>query len=111
MTQKLKDKLKQIDSDLLEVNAKIRPLSQAVSALREERQEILYKIEYSKKQPRVTDHAVIRLLERRYGFDFEEYRNQILDESAIKAINAGAQKIKRDGMQLIIKDKAVVTIL
>jgi len=30
------------------------------------------------KQPTVTDHAVIRYLERVYGFDFEKQREELL---------------------------------
>ena len=62
-----------------------------------------------KEAPRVSDHAVIRFLERKHGFDFENVRKQLLSPAVIKAMEIGAQGVKIDGGRLVIKEKTVVT--
>lgn len=102
------ERLKDERSDLLD---KIKPLNQRLSKVDLQITKIEDDIVELNRKPRVTDHAVIRWLERKYGFDFEKQRNELLDDSSIKAINMGASKIKRDGNVLVIKDKAIVTVI
>lgn len=60
-------------------------------------------------KPRVSDHAVIRYLERKYGFCFEDVRKEILDAQAAAAIEAGATKIKKGDMEFTVRDKCITT--
>lgn len=61
--------------------------------------------------PRVTDHALVRYMERAYGFDMGKLRDEILTRERIGAINAGASRIKVNGLTFRIANKAVVTIV
>lgn len=60
--------------------------------------------------PRVSDHAVLRWIERRYGFDIEAERQKI-DALTAPAIAAGATVLKVDGVQFVLKGGRVVTTL
>lgn len=58
----------------------------------------------------VTDHAVLRWIER-YGFvDIEAIRAQIYAETR-EAISAGATRLTIDGMEYRIRDSHVVTLV
>jgi len=59
----------------------------------------------------VTDHAVVRWLERKHGLNIDSVRQEILDNgtaSAIKFIGTG--KVVKDGLTLVIKDRVVITV-
>ena len=63
-----------------------------------------------KKQPsiRVSDHAVLRYLERVGGFEIEALRQNIAKRCE-SAVNAGASSITIDGVALLIEDGVVIT--
>lgn len=62
--------------------------------------------------PRISDHAVIRYLERRHGFDFEAVRAEMLTKAVRVAVEFGASTVV-DGLggRLIIRNGTVVTYL
>lgn len=68
-------------------------------------------IKDSKKEPEVTDHALIRYLERVNGFDVEGFRRNILTPALIGAIKSGAQRYKSDGIEFAINGNKVVTVV
>lgn len=57
----------------------------------------------------VTDHAILRYLERALGFDIEALRRGIADKCAA-AIRAGAASKVVDGIRYEFRNGAVVTI-
>lgn len=60
--------------------------------------------------PQVSDHCVLRWLERRYGLDVEGERRKI-DRLTDNAVRAGATLVKVEGVQFIIRGGRVVTTL
>ncbi len=62
------------------------------------------------KQPsvRVSDHAVLRYLERVRGFEIESLRQNIAKRCE-SAASAGASSITIDGVVLLIEDGVVIT--
>lgn len=60
---------------------------------------------------RVTDHAVIRYLERHYGFDFEKMRAQLDTPTVRLAAKMKARSVKFNGGRLIIENDTVITYL
>lgn len=61
------------------------------------------------KAPRVTDHAVLRYLERVRGFDVESVRAHIAITCAAAA-SAGAASLRAESVKFVITGGAVVTI-
>lgn len=59
---------------------------------------------------RVSDHAIIRYLERVEGLDMDIIRAEIL-AIAGPAAAAGAKVLRRDGYTYIIERGAIVTVL
>jgi hypothetical protein len=56
---------------------------------------------------RVTDHAILRWLERVHGIDMEFFRNQVR-EIAGPAAAVGASALRRDGFTYVISPTGTV---
>jgi hypothetical protein len=68
-------------------------------------------LEESAKEPIVSEHALLRYIERFMGVDLESVRRAILTENAVKLIKfAKNGKINTDGRRLIVKNGTVVTV-
>lgn len=68
-------------------------------------------IEESAKEPIVTEHALLRYIERFMNVDLESVRRAILTESAVKLIKfTKTGKVTTDGRRLIVKNGTVVTV-
>lgn len=59
----------------------------------------------------ITDHAVLRFLERRYGFNIVKVRAEMLTPIVEASINAGASQVTAHGGRMVICEKRVVTFL
>jgi len=91
--------------------AKAKPIQQEISRLELLREDTVEKLAIANTKPRVSDHAVIRYLERIHGFNFEDQRKELLSNEVIEAMKVGVKTIKRDGYSLVLKGNVVVTIL
>lgn len=58
----------------------------------------------------VTDHALVRYLERVLDFDVESVRSSIAKETA-DAISVGAAGMRIDGRRYIFKNGYVITVM
>jgi hypothetical protein len=68
-------------------------------------------LEDTAKEPIVSEHALLRYIERFMGVDLESVRRAILTETAVKMIKFTRNgKVTTDGRRLIIKNGTVVTI-
>lgn len=59
----------------------------------------------------ITDHAVLRFLERKYGFDIAKVRAEILSPIVEASIRAGALQVTAHGGRLVIRQGRVVSFL
>ena len=62
---------------------------------------------------KVSDHALIRYMERRMGLDFDKIREEILSiDLQLAATMCGDGKYPiGDGMRAVIQNKVVVTVI
>lgn len=61
--------------------------------------------------PIVTEHAMLRWLERVEGVSLDELKAKILDDATIKAIKfAGSGKVSKAGHKIVFKNNVVVTV-
>lgn len=61
----------------------------------------------------VSDHALVRYLERVRGFDFDPIRAEILSDGrrvAVQAMGQGRLPIGSDGLDLVVASGRVVTV-
>jgi hypothetical protein len=111
----VEDDILLLETFLIKKKEELKPLQKEIAQAQKEFDSLNKIITDMKKKeslnPDISDHAILRYLERVRGFSFDDVRKEILDDSAISSIEAGASKIKRNGFEMIIKDKKVVTII
>lgn len=91
-------KLKQ--KDFSTINNKIKTLKTKLET-----------IQLASAEPIVSEHAILRYLERVKGIDLEEIKKEILDDKAKEHIKfAKSCKIKRSDHTLIVRDNTIVTV-
>lgn len=91
----IQEQLSNMDRQLAKLNAELAETRQKLKVLTE--------------SPAVSDHAVIRYLERKYGFSFEDIRKEMLPDPVVSAMRAGVPSIKALGGTLKISGMKVVT--
>lgn len=67
-------------------------------------------------KPRVTDHALVRFLERAGGIDVEALRTQLADglvrsHTAARSISESDYLINVDGLVLVVRGECVTTVI
>jgi hypothetical protein len=60
---------------------------------------------------RVTDHALVRWLERVHGIDVEALRRKMLDEALRSAFAAGAVRVKRGSVRFLGEQGVIKTVI
>ena len=64
------------------------------------------------KEPIISEHAMLRYIERVMNINLEDIGNRILTEENRKMIKfAGSCKIKSDGIELIVKDFCIISVV
>lgn len=84
-------------------------IDRTLAKLRAEEADVRQRIKALTIAPSVSDHAVIRYLERKHGFCFEKVRDELLTPTVIEAMKAGGQSVKALGGTLKISGMKVVT--
>lgn len=110
----LKTRLTMAQADLDAAQEQVKDAQRKEAAarrLRDSLKDQITNIETANKEPVVTEHALLRYLERVYGIDLEETKRTMLDDGVadlIKQFKSG--KIPSNGCRLIVKDCVVVTV-
>lgn len=76
-----------------------------------ERKELERRLADAKDGPHVSDHAVIRYLERHHGIDCEAIRMEMLTPMVRQAVMAGAEGVRVNGGVLKIKGNVITTYM
>ncbi len=63
------------------------------------------------KEAEITDHAVIRYLERQYGFEFDAMKLALLTDTVKLAVRMGAESVKTHGGRLMIRGNRIVSFI
>jgi len=102
------------------LQARLASIATALQSLAAERKKLVaeedaIRIEISSRAagvqaPRVSDHAVLRYLERSLEIPVDKVREKLLSLTR-SAIEAGAASVKVDGLRFVIQDKTVVTVI
>lgn len=68
------------------------------------------RLEMVRRKPTITDHALVRYLERKHGIDMEALRKAILSDIGA-TLELGVSSVTIEGIRYVVKNKAVVTVL
>ena len=62
-----------------------------------------------KKRTYITDHALMRYMQRVHNINVEKYREEMHSDEIEAMVKAGAQTVKIDGFTFICKEGRIVT--
>lgn len=108
MTSDLIKQVKQKKQDLEQAKLERTLVNQRVSRIEVELGMLEARLKFEQLEPTVSDHALVRYLERCLGYDIFEIKQNLLKDVK-EAINAGATRITKNGVTWVVKDKVVVT--
>ncbi|WP_415906884.1 hypothetical protein ACMXYX_18155 (plasmid) [Neptuniibacter sp. QD72_48] len=92
-----------------ETNRKLAELAEAITETDEQIKYLSNQID--DREPRTTDHALIRYMDRILGIDVEAIRREILQEALVAQILEGGDgKYRYNGFVAIVKDRVVCTV-
>lgn len=107
----LEDRLKVLTREIGEREHSVAAAQRSLDQLKKEREGLVQKIANgSPAGVTVSDHALIRYLERTGQLDPQAFRELILTPDRIAAIKAGANSIKVDGVEMVVRGQTVVTV-
>lgn len=86
-------------------------INRTIGQLNAKRSELNDEARILNQKPKVSDHAVVRYLERKHGFDFETVRKDMLTDTVRTAMISGCDGATYDGGVVKIKDKTIVTFV
>lgn len=111
----------ELEAALLKLETQRDRIDQLIAEYKSERQRVLDEINHMKQvirrkkrecvAPTVSAHALLRYLERVLEIDIGMVEKQILCPDNVAAIRAGATRITVDGVDLVIRDRVVVTVV
>lgn len=103
-----------LESKLTKQKFERTEISQQVSKTEQQIKFIEYKISaFKEKELRVSEHAILRYLERKEGIDIKEIKEKILSpwvRTCHEQLGSGKFPLKDNDLKAIIKDNVVVTI-
>lgn len=62
-------------------------------------------------EPKISDHALLRYIERILGVDVDAMRSEIMSDAVKSALRAGASGVTVNGVKMVAKDGVIVTVL
>lgn len=102
-------RLKQLKVMIDELETSVKVGQRNLANAREEMNQITLSLIDVNDSIKVSDHAILRYLERKYNLDIKGIRKEILTPAIIQAIKAGAKAVKVDGMDFKIKNNIITT--
>ena len=106
-------KLKIIEEELAILKATQSVQTKRITALNLERKQLIKSIEDKKVQPiSITDHALVRYIERIYGLDTEKLRKEILNQELQELAKTlgGSGKYTFNNITFVLDNYKIVTI-
>jgi len=118
--KKLKQQMKVIESRLMEISSEKERVTRYYVEERNKLRDVIDQILWTEKHPNyeVSDHAIVRYMERVLQMDIEELKLRIFPQSERDRLNSmgfmrGKTAIRNElgACQAVVKDRTVVTLL
>lgn len=110
---KINTHLQEVSEEKRLIQMRMKELQEELNKKEEVEKELKKKKEYiSNKEPRVSDHALLRYFERIEGYNMEEIKKKILSPRVIDQMNILGSKgvYAADDFYVLVKNKTVVTV-
>jgi len=109
----LQVKSKNLNYELNDLNYKLTQLKSRIDYLQGEKDKVDKRISFMTKEPVVSEHALLRYLERKYDFDVEQIKDEILTKDFKELINSMGDAnytIPGTNLKAIVKSNVIITI-
>lgn len=102
-----------IEAEIKALDGERERCQQELGRKRNELNTVKQKIDqFAAREPVLTEHAMLRYVERVLGIDLQDVQRQILSEKNRAAIAfAGSCRIKAGGVELVVKDRVIVSVV
>jgi len=107
--REIKSKLKQLDISIKEKSKHAVKAQKLLADDTNERERLNKMLDSIGNPVEVSDHALIRYMERHMEFDIEGCKKSLLTPLVVEAINNGAKKVTIEGIRFVVEDKIIVT--
>ena len=110
----LKSKIEMIHGRISQHQREMTALQGEVAQMEATRRSLLAEVERRSRPAEdvhITDHALLRYVERVFGIDVDAVRREILTDGVAKCIELGASTITVKGIQFRVKDRSIVTVI
>lgn len=110
----IKRKLKEVNEDIYDLKTQKACINEQLSAKIERKHELEKKLkDIDEAAIEVTDHAIIRYLERVLNFNVDNIRNSILNDKMLHQIERieSGKFPHEEGYKVLVKNKKVITII
>lgn len=110
----LKTQRDQLAKKLEQINAQVTDLTVISRTMANEISKIDSEISRRMRpapEPRLSDHAILRYIERAYGIDIEAIKAKIMTPTVIQAIKNGASAVTAEGVKFKVVDNTIVTAI
>lgn len=100
-----------IDAQIEDLRVRNKTYQKCISDNDKKISELLAEKAKAAQKPKVSDHAVLRYIERHLRIDVENIRGQLLTPKVVSAMNAGCTGYKINGGTLKFSGKTVTTYI
>ncbi len=110
----LRSKIETIHGRISDHQREMTALQGEVAQMEATRRSLLAEVERRSRLAEdihITDHALLRYVERVFGIDVDAVRREILTDGVAKCIELGASTITVNGIQFRVKDRSIVTVI
>ena len=102
-------RLKVLQKEISNAQEDVKLAQKRFNSLQTEASKLTLSLMTPNKNIGISDHAILRYIERKFKLNIDDIRNEILTPERYSAIKAGATKIKTEYVDFIIKDNTIVT--
>lgn len=110
--KELRTRKTKLEAELMTACTEQKDINKKINDIKTKIKTIDKKIETSTKKIVVSEHALLRYLERKLGINLEELQGEIITpklEELVKTLGSG--QYPAEGCKLVVKDNVIVTII
>lgn len=112
--KQLQTRKAKLEAELSRLEVERKEASKACDDVRGKLQSVIRQISEASRNPCVSEHAIIRYMERVLGFDIESIKTAILNPQVlamIESLGDGEFPINGCGGKAVVKNKVVISIV
>lgn len=109
--EELEDHRQKLATEICDLNHDYNRITHSMQTLRQKLREVKNQIKtLQDNEPKVTEHAMLRLIERGFDIDVDEMKEGLIDKVRDHITDGTCTVPINDNLVAVIKDRVIVTI-